>query len=342
MKQYLETYRESEKFKGPEALRSEQLSRAAEIFQKSLAEFSYQGIVGDLKERRHAWRTFLVGTIEPAKRHSLQEMRNAGASEDALAQIETIFDGARVIDRALAERLGEEFGLETKEQGKERILREAAWQQRMAWLILRHRTMHSLAEIINDFWSSLSRNGDAIIEHDGYMKSRKHGIEHLVSAVRILEDAGFEMFRVKEERDVEEGTDTEGVRILPDGRRFVIAVQVKPSLPEREEEGSLEIFHPLPAESEVGEDMHSLVRSVKERKKQNSHVPIFAIRMNVPSSWACPKGIAQGTGLLKKMSGVAPSILDKKSQERLNNIETLAKAPQSFKPKKRRIYVPNK
>lgn len=259
-----------------------------------------------------------------------------------MARIKTIFDGARVIDRALAERLGKEFGLETKEQGKERVLQEAAWQQRMASLILRHRNMNFLANHMNNFWSSLNRVGDAIIEQEGYMGKRERGIERLVGAVQTLENAGWEMFRVKAKKDVEEGIDTEGVRTLPDGKRLVIAAQIKPSQWENEGEGMLKIFHPLPAESETPEDMRALVRNVRERKKQNPHIPIFAIRMGMPSSQERPEKITRGTGLLKKAAEPeAKSVLDKTSQERLNEIETLAEQSQSFiKPKKGKIYVP--
>lgn len=341
MKQHEENYQESESFKGPEVLRSEHVAGAVVALQESLADFSYRGTVGDLKERRRAWREFLSKTMEPAGQRYLQEMRSAGASEDASARIKTIFDGTRVIDRALAERLGKEFGLETKEQGKERVLQEAAWQQQMASLILRHRNMNPLADHMNNFWSSLNRIGNAVIEQGGYMEQQERGIERLVSAVQILEDAGWEMFRVKAEKDVEEGVDTEGVRALPGGKRLIMAVQVKPSRWENEGGGVLEIFYPLPAESEAPKDMRSLVRSVRERKKQNPHIPIFAVRMGMPSSWERPREITRGTGLLKKAVGsTARSVLDKTSQERLNTIETLARQSQPFKLKKGSIYVP--
>lgn len=342
MKHYSEGYQESENFKGPEVLRSEHIAGAVKTFKESLADFSYQGTVGDLKERRSAWHEFLSKTIEPAGQRYLQEMRSADAGEDALARIQTIFGGARVIERALDERLGKEFGQETKEQGKERVLREAAWQQQMAWLILRHRTMRQLSDLMNNFWSSLNRVGNAIVEGEGYMEKRERGIERLVTAVQIFEDAGWKMSRVKAEKDVEEGVDTEGIRALPDGRRLIVAVQVKPSSLESEGEGAIEIFYPLPAESEAPENVWSLVRSVRKRTEQDPGIPILPIRINMPSSRERPEKIAHGTGLFKTPSLASESVLDKKSQERLNTIETLLGQPQSFKLKKRRIYVPNK
>jgi hypothetical protein len=224
---------------------------------------------------------------------------------------------------------------------------QAAWQQRLALLISRHRRDAGLASALREnFWMPLAQLGEESVGSTEVSEMNRRGIVRLVTAVRLLEELGYAGYSTSGHEDVLEGIDVIAAKEAPNWpRRLFLAVQVKPTEYERAA-GMIELATATTHPGELSGNLYQAARWARARSAtaRQHGGEVAAALVSLPPEEASAGTVEPSTGLLVRSPDGRYGFLDTLPRDCLDTVRrfeaSLAQpAPPAAPPRHtRRIY----